>query len=124
MGSLVSGGFLERILLGERDDPTADDKRRQVRMGIDVACAATGVGIAWYLRGWAALWSSCTLGARLLCETFGVTDSEHSAFAITALTCVGFSYHFRHWGLPPLPVPLNMILIPLRLAESTVVQLA
>lgn len=116
--SRMVAGPIERVVFGEGDQATDEGQRRQFLMGVDVACTFVGLGAAWCLRGWAALWTSCNLGARLCCEAFGSEHGEQGAVYVTVLTGVGFAFHVRYWGYPPLPWPLNLAVLPVRIVES------
>lgn len=113
------GGRLETLLVGEGQGAT-EAQRYYARVAIDTACTASGLAAAWALQGWAALWATCSFGARLCVEAMGVEPGDHSEGAVlvaTSLAIVGFTFQAKHWGKPPIPFMLHLVFVPIRLAE-------
>lgn len=132
------GERLERLLLGPGQAGN-EEQRIMLRMGIDAACSGLGVAMAWSLRGWAALWTTCELGAQFMLEAADVvlaSDSLQEAVRgrqlppeLRALLCAslagaGFTYQAWHGGAPPLPAHLWLLAAPLRVLELGLVSIS
>lgn len=125
------GDRLESLLLGPVEDdqaPGAEERRVWHRLAIDAACTAAGVAVAWALRGWAALWTTCSLGAQLCIEALDGGLELGLARRPEPLACIlaalSFAYQARYWGRPPLPFPLWILTAPARVLELGLVALA
>lgn len=121
------GAGVERLLIGDEEIP--EDQRSRVRFLVDMACTTSGVAIAWRLRGWAALWTSCGLGSELCLEALdaglGVRFAERHAMLLgTSVAAFGFLYQAQHWGEPPLPWALSVTLMPVRAFELGLASIA
>lgn len=118
------GGRLETVLVGDGEE-TTEAQRYYARVAIDTACTATGLATAWALQGWAALWATCSFGAKLCVEAMGASDDTEGAVLVaTSLALVGFTFQAKHWGKPPIPFMLHLVFVPVRLAELSLSQLA
>lgn len=113
---------LEVLLIGEDDSETTNRLRPYARMTIDCLCTVSGLGLAWALKGWAALWSSCKLGAELcmtaLPDNLRPPDQAKREFAIGCITAAGFAWQAQYWGKPPQPWPLLIVFTPVRMLET------
>jgi len=140
--SEVFGDRLEELLLQRRQAgldaslgeetaeqvALADMRRVQLRLAVDVACTASGLAIGWALRGWAALWTTCGLGAQICLEALddGMTLGlqEQPMFWGGLFGVFGFAFQAWHWGRPPLPGPLWLLIAPARAVEMGLVSMA
>lgn len=122
------GPRLEMLLVGDDDSEESGQLRPYGRIAIDCLCTASGLALAWALKGWAALWTTCGLGAHLLVKSLPgplvPVDQARREFAIGCITAAGFAWHAQYWGKPPQPWPLFIIFSPARMLEHGLSALA
>jgi hypothetical protein len=122
------GPRLEALLVGEEDSDESGQLRPYGRMAIDCLCTVSGLALAWALKGWAALWTACGLGAQLCMQSLpdSLLPAEESKreFAVGCLTAAGFAWQAQYWGKPPQPWPLFLVFGPARMLEHGLSSLA
>merc|ERR1712183_219673 len=119
--SELAGDYIEVLLLGRPPElivaengsampedvlafEAAKERRVWTRLAIDAGCTAMGDALGWAMRGWAALWTTCSFGAQLCIEA-GAADrnAQPSFHLVTIVGAVGFAYQAQYWGKAPLP---------------------
>jgi len=119
--SSIIGSSVEACLL-DKEDSGRDAVRRRAKLRLltDGICTIVGVSAVWSLRGVAALWTSCTVGAGLCVKALGDWQGDISEPAVvftTSLAMAGFLYQVQYGGRPPLPLPVAVVATPLMLME-------
>jgi len=124
---LVAGRKLE--LLPTREAELSEAQRVLIRVVVDAVCTTFGLGITWALRGWSALWTTCSLGGQLcaddIADHFGKDAiGGQTVVLATSLAAAGFAYQAQYWGRPPILLPLWPLLVPARCIEQLLLSVA
>eukprot|EP00929_Paragymnodinium_shiwhaense_P003760 TRINITY_DN104395_c0_g1_i1.p1 TRINITY_DN104395_c0_g1~~TRINITY_DN104395_c0_g1_i1.p1 ORF type:complete len:343 (-),score=74.63 TRINITY_DN104395_c0_g1_i1:144-1172(-) len=107
---------------------TVRSDRTWFHLALDASCSALGVFLAWTMRGWAALWTTCGIGSKLIVtacdQQWQLGLGSQAVFWETMLAFLGFAYQARYFGQPPLPWPVWWCLAPARIAEGCFLAIA
>lgn len=99
-------------------------------LALETACTGLGLTVTFLFKGWAALWTTTSMGSALLVDASAEIlgdlalwpqgDAQTLALQSSkvALAAVGFYSQMLHWGCAPIPWYLQVPLAPARLVET------
>jgi len=99
-------------------------------LALETACTGLGLTVTFFFKGWAALWTTTSMGSALLVDAaveilgdlalWPQGDAQTLALQSSkvALAAVGFYSQMLHWGSAPIPWYLQVPLAPARLVEA------
>lgn len=99
-------------------------------LALETACTGLGLAVTCLFKGWAALWTTTSMGSALLVDATAEIlgdlalwpqgDAQTLALqsAKVGLAAVGFYSQLVHWGSAPIPWYLQVPMAPARLAET------